>query len=103
MTAAMVLIVLIISGILALFLSPYDPTIAGRNKDYLNGAECTDVLRQEWLLSSAIFHIERELFYQDQFPLGEKVNEDKWRYVQFFVTGSERSSALFQATFTYRN
>ena len=38
MTAAMVLVVLILSGIFAPFLSPYDPTIAGRNKDYLNGA-----------------------------------------------------------------
>src|SRR6056300_951958 len=38
MVAAAVLIVLIVSGILAPFLSPYDPTIAGRNKDYLNGA-----------------------------------------------------------------
>ena len=38
MTAATVLVVLIISGILAPFRSPYDPTIAGRNKDYMNGA-----------------------------------------------------------------
>jgi len=38
MIAATVLLVLIISGILAPFLSPYDPTIAGRDKDYLNGA-----------------------------------------------------------------
>ena len=38
MVAAMVLIVLIISGIFAPFLSPYDPTIAGRDKDYTNGA-----------------------------------------------------------------
>ena len=38
MTAAMVLMVLMVSGILAPFLSPYDPTIAGRNKDYMNGA-----------------------------------------------------------------
>ena len=32
MIAATVLLVLIISGILAPFLSPYDPTIAGRTK-----------------------------------------------------------------------
>jgi peptide/nickel transport system permease protein len=25
-------------GLFAPFLSPYDPTIAGRNKDYTNGA-----------------------------------------------------------------
>ena len=38
MTAAAVLIFLALAGIFAPFLSPYDPTIAGRNKDYLNGA-----------------------------------------------------------------
>jgi len=33
-----VLAMLILSGIFAPFLTPYDPTIAGRNPDYLNGA-----------------------------------------------------------------
>ena len=38
MVGAGILIVLILSGFFAPFLTPYDPTIAGRNKDYLNGA-----------------------------------------------------------------
>ena len=38
MVGAGVLIWLILSGIFAPFLTPYDPTIAGRNKDYQNGA-----------------------------------------------------------------
>ena len=38
MIAAGVLFVLIVGGVFAPFLSPYDPTIAGRNKDYTNGA-----------------------------------------------------------------
>ena len=38
MIAAMVLVFLILSGLFAPFLSPYDPTIAGRDKDYTNGA-----------------------------------------------------------------
>jgi len=38
MVGAGVLVVLILSGIFAPFLTPYDPTITGRNKDYLNGA-----------------------------------------------------------------
>jgi len=38
MVGAWVLIILILSGLLAPFLTPYDPTIAGRDKDYLNGA-----------------------------------------------------------------
>jgi peptide/nickel transport system permease protein len=38
MVGAGILVVLILSGFFAPFLTPYDPTIAGRNKDYLNGA-----------------------------------------------------------------
>ena len=38
MVGAAVLIMLILSGIFAPFLTPYDPTITGRNADYLNGA-----------------------------------------------------------------
>jgi len=38
MVGAAVLIILILSGIFAPFLTPYDPTITGRNADYLNGA-----------------------------------------------------------------
>jgi len=38
MVGAGILIMLILSGFFAPFLTPYDPTIAGRNKDYLNGA-----------------------------------------------------------------
>jgi peptide/nickel transport system permease protein len=38
MVGAGLLIVLILSGFFAPFLTPYDPTINGRNKDYLNGA-----------------------------------------------------------------
>jgi peptide/nickel transport system permease protein len=38
MAGAGVLIVLILAGFFAPFLTPYDPTIAGRDKDYLNGA-----------------------------------------------------------------
>ena len=36
--ALWVLVLIILAGWLAPFLSPYDPTIAGRDKDYLNGA-----------------------------------------------------------------
>ena len=37
MVGATVLIVLVLSGIFASFLTPYDPTIEGRNPDYQNG------------------------------------------------------------------
>lgn len=38
MVGAGILIVLILAGFFAPFLTPYDPTIAGRNENYLNGA-----------------------------------------------------------------
>ncbi len=38
LAGAWVLIILVLSGIFAPFLTPYDATIAGRDKDYLNGA-----------------------------------------------------------------
>jgi peptide/nickel transport system permease protein len=38
MVGAGILVVLILSGFFAPFLTPYDPTIAGRDKDYMNGA-----------------------------------------------------------------
>ena len=38
MVAVTVLLLLIFMGAIAPFLSPYDPTIAGRDKDYENGA-----------------------------------------------------------------
>ena len=38
MVAGIVLVVFVLSGVLAGFLSPYDPTAAGRNVDYTNGA-----------------------------------------------------------------
>jgi len=38
MAGAGVLVILILSGFFAPFLTPYDPTIAGRDADYQNGA-----------------------------------------------------------------
>jgi len=38
MVAAIVLVAFVLSGVFAGFLSPYDPTAAGRNADYTNGA-----------------------------------------------------------------
>ena len=38
LAGAWVLIILILSGIFSPFLTPYDASIAGRDKDYLNGA-----------------------------------------------------------------
>lgn len=90
MVGAWVLVVLILSGLFAPFLTPYDPTIAGRDKDYLNGAPtipkfCDD---QGCSLRPFIYALERERSLQTNFRWVTTVNTDKRLYVQFFVEGS---------------
>ena len=91
MTAATILVVLIISGLLAPFLSPYDPTIAGRNKDYMNGAPNVPMFCDKNGCSFRPFlhTIERERSIKTNFRWVETINEDKRRYLQFMVAGSE--------------
>ena len=99
MIAAWVLVVLILSGIFAPFLTPYDPTIAGRDKDYLNGAPtvphfCDD---NGCSLRPFVYGLERERSVKTNFRWVTTVNKDKRQYLQFFVEGSEYS--LFFMTF----
>ena len=91
MIAAVVLIVMIVAGILAPFLSPYDPSIAGRNKDYLNGAPQIPMFCDKNGCSGRPFihAVERERSMATNFRWVTKVNEDARNFVQFFVPGSE--------------
>lgn len=91
MTAAMVLIFLALTGIFAPFLSPYDPTMAGRNKDYLNGAPTVPIFcdKNGCSIRPFLHTVERERSLKTNFRWVETVNEDKRRYVEFFVTGSQ--------------
>jgi peptide/nickel transport system permease protein len=91
MTAAAVLIFLALAGIFAPFLSPYDPTIAGRNKDYLNGAPTLPMFcdKNGCSIRPFLHTVERERSLKTNFRWVETVNEDKRRYVEFFVTGSK--------------
>ena len=91
MTAAVVLMVLMVSGILAPFLSPYDPTIAGRNKDYMNGAPNVPMFcdKNGCSVRPFLHTIERERSIKTNFRWVETINEDKRRYVQLLVEGSE--------------
>jgi peptide/nickel transport system permease protein len=102
MVGAWVLIFLILSGIFAPFLTPYDPTIAGRDKDYLNGAPtmprfCDD---NGCSLRPFIYAVERERSIQTNFRWVTTINTDERKYVQFFVQGSEYE--LFFMTFQTR-
>ena len=91
MVGAWVLVILILSGMFAPFLTPYDPTIAGRDKDYLNGAPtipsfCDD---NGCSLRPFIYALERERSAKTNFRWVTTVNTEKRQYVQFFVKGSE--------------
>ena len=95
MVGAWILIILILSGLFAPFLTPYDPTIAGRDKDYLNGAPtvaqfCDD---NGCSLRPFIYAVERERSIKTNFRWVTTVNTDKRLYVQFFVKGSSYTLA----------
>jgi len=91
MIAAIVLLVLVLSGLFAPFLSPYDPTIAGRDKDYTNGAPqfpqfCDD---NGCSVRPFIHAVERERSMATNFRWVTTVNEDKRHYMRFFVEGDD--------------
>ena len=90
-TAGMILIVMIMMGITAPFLSPYDPNIAGRDKDYQNGAPQIPLFWDKNGFSARPFlhKLERERSAATNFRWVTKVNEDERRYLQFFVKGWE--------------
>jgi len=91
MAGAFVLILLIMSGIFAPFITPYEPTIAGRNETYLNGAPQIPKFCDEngCSLRPFIYSFERTRSLATNFRWETEINRDKRRYVQFFVQGSE--------------
>ncbi len=90
---AWVLIFLILSGIFAPFLTPYDATVAGRDKDYMNGApqipQFCDDNGCSW--RPFIYTTTRERSMATNFRWVSTVDDslDGRRYVQFFVEGAE--------------
>ena len=89
MIAACVLIFLGLAGLFAPFLSPYDPTVAGRDKDYTNGAPQIPQFcdKNGCSLRPFIHAVERERSLATNFRWVTKVNEDKRSYVIFFPKG----------------
>ena len=89
MIAACVLIFLVLAGLFAPFLSPYDPTVAGRNKDYTNGAPQIPQFcdKNGCSLRPFIHAVERERSLATNFRWVTKVNEDKRSYITVFPKG----------------
>lgn len=90
MWAARILIALLIAAFLAPFISPYDPTIAGRNKDYLNGAPQIPMFCDQngcsWRPFLHGVKMELDMATLRRTPV---IDTDVRRHVQFFVQGWE--------------
>ena len=99
MVGAGILLWLVLSGIFASFLTPYDPTIEGRNPDYQNGAPNIPKFWDEngFSFRPFIYSYERTRSIETNFRWVTTVNRDKRRYMQFFVEGDKYE--LFGMTF----
>ncbi len=91
LVGAAILVWLVVSGIFAPFLTPYDPTIAGRDKEYQNGAPqfpkfCDD---NGCSFRPFIYTYERTRSIETNFRWVTEVNKDKRRYVQLFTQGDK--------------
>ncbi len=91
MVGGVVLLTLISMGVFAPFLSPYDPTIAGRDKTYQNGAPQIPYFWDEngFSVRPFIYTYSRSRSAATNFRWVSKVDKDKRRYLQLFVTGWE--------------
>ncbi len=96
---AWVLILLILSGIFAPFLTPYDATIAGRDKEYLNGApqipQFCDENGCSW--RPFIYTTERTRSIKTNFRWVTETDTsvEGRRFVHFFVEGAKYTYLSF--------
>ena len=93
LVGAWVLIFLILSGLFSPFLTPYNPTIAGRDEAYMNGAPQIPIFWDDNGFSARpfVYTTERTRSIQTNFRWVTEVKsglEDR-RYVEFFVEGHE--------------
>ncbi len=91
LVGAAILVWLVVSGIFAPFLTPYDPTIAGRDKEYQNGAPqfpkfCDD---NGCSFRPFIYTYKRTRSIETNFRWVTEINKDKRRYVQLFTQGDK--------------
>jgi len=91
MVGATVLIVLILWGFFAPFLTPYDPTIAGRNENYQNGAPQIPKFWDEngFSFRPFIYTYERTRSIKTNFRWVTEVDREKRRYVVLFPQGDK--------------
>ena len=91
MVGALVLILLISAGFFSPFLSPYSPTIAGRDEGYVNGAPQIPKFWDEngFSLRPFIYSYERSRSIKTNFRWVTEVDREKRRYVVLFPQGDQ--------------
>jgi len=91
MVGAWVLVLLILSGFFAPFLTPYAPTIAGRDKDYVNGAPQIPKFWDENGFSARpfIYTAKRERSIKTNFRWVTTIDRDARRYLTLFPKGDK--------------
>ena len=87
MIGASILVAMVLMGLFAPFLSPYDPTIAGRDKEYEYGAPQIPKFWDENGFSARpfIYGMDRIRSIKTNFRWVTTINRDERRYVHFFV------------------
>ena len=91
MVAGVILIIMILIGLTAPFLSPYDPNIAGRDETYQNGAPQIPNFWDEngFSFRPFLYTLERKRSAATNFRWVTEINRDERRYLQLFVKGWE--------------
>ena len=91
MVGALVLVLLIAAGFFSPFLSPYAPTIAGRDEGYVNGAPQIPKFWDEngFSLRPFIYSYERSRSIKTNFRWVTEVDREKRRYVVLFPQGDQ--------------
>lgn len=91
MVAAWVLGLMILLGVFADFVGPYNPTIAGANKEYTNGAPQWPKFCDDNGCSARpfIYGVKRERSLATNFRWVSTIDTDDRRYVQWFVKGDD--------------
>ena len=91
MAAGIVLVSLVLLGLFSPFLSPYDPTIAGRDRGYENGAPQIPKFCDDNGCSGRpfIYGVKRERSIATNFRWVTTIDTDDRRYVHLFVRGDK--------------
>lgn len=91
LVAGVVLAVLILVGVFADFFAPYDPTLAGADRDYTNGAPQLPRFCDDDGCSARpfIYGVTRERSLETDFRWVTTIDKDDRRYLQWFVKGDD--------------